>query len=229
MPKHLTQAELERRLARIARAVLKERSDEVMAIIQRGGDWQGALDEVYATMQSRLLDELAPQLGAGVRDSALALMEREALSLSVDAIGNRASEFASRYTYDLVTGIVDTTRERLGNAMTAYFQDESIDLRALGAKVEAVFGEGRGQMIATTEATRASAQGQVVLTEELREESPNARIAMVWATSEDELVCEICGPLDGKRIEGDVVPPAHPNCRCAVRVVVLDEGDYGNR
>jgi hypothetical protein len=55
----------------------------------------------------------------------------------------------------------------------------------------------------------------------------------VWYTQEDEKVCHICGPLHGKRIEHDpevdfgvsdvfgrplIGAPAHPNCRCVVRV-----------
>lgn len=44
---------------------------------------------------------------------------------------------------------------------------------------------------------------------------------MIWNTSEDEKVCPICLPLDGKKatptgaFEGGYAgPPAHPSCRC---------------
>jgi hypothetical protein len=43
-----------------------------------------------------------------------------------------------------------------------------------------------------------------------------------WQTGRDELVCPQCGPLDGVTVEkertfaGNLFPPAHPNCRCAV-------------
>lgn len=44
-----------------------------------------------------------------------------------------------------------------------------------------------------------------------------------WSTAEDERVCDICGKLNGIKVpRGDKfpggidLPPAHPNCRCAV-------------
>lgn len=43
---------------------------------------------------------------------------------------------------------------------------------------------------------------------------------VVWHTAEDELVCELCAPYDGKEVDindsfGDVEdPPLHVNCRC---------------
>lgn len=43
---------------------------------------------------------------------------------------------------------------------------------------------------------------------------------VVWHTAEDELVCEFCGPYDGKEVDidagfGDTEdPPLHVNCRC---------------
>lgn len=41
---------------------------------------------------------------------------------------------------------------------------------------------------------------------------------VVWLTAEDEKVCDICGPLDGKSFDIDETPdcPAHPNCRCTL-------------
>lgn len=57
----------------------------------------------------------------------------------------------------------------------------------------------------------------------------------IWRTSQDELVCPICLPLDGRRIninkrfravtpknKVSLVqgPPAHPNCRCFIEEVI---------
>ncbi|HRF49095.1 MAG TPA: phage minor head protein [Anaerolineales bacterium] len=207
---------------------------EVLEVIERGGDWQAALDRVYVGMEAALTAELGPPLLAGVVDSALITMARESLDLDTAALGRRAAEFAERYTYDLVSGITDTTRDRLSSAMRSFFDDEKIDRKTLGERVESIFGEGRGQTIATTEATRASAQGQRILVAELKVESPKARVQELWQTSEDEIVCEICGGLNGVVREEDGyhhpdgtvydAPPAHPRCRCGARIVVLQIG-----
>lgn len=52
---------------------------------------------------------------------------------------------------------------------------------------------------------------------------------MVWHTSRDERVCEICGPLEGKskKIDGTYPdgyegPPAHVSCRCFEEEVIPD-------
>ena len=44
-----------------------------------------------------------------------------------------------------------------------------------------------------------------------------------WLTAEDEKVCDICRPLDGKLFDVDSteLPPAHPRCRCDI-LAVLD-------
>lgn len=49
----------------------------------------------------------------------------------------------------------------------------------------------------------------------------------MWVTSEDELVCPICEPLDNEVVKtdaifssGDDAAPAHPNCRCYIQAVI---------
>lgn len=43
-----------------------------------------------------------------------------------------------------------------------------------------------------------------------------------WVTQRDARVCEKCGPLDGRVLEGGRIPllPLHPRCRCGLRPVV---------
>ena len=70
-------------------------------------------------------------------------------------------------------------------------------------------------MIAVTEITRAAAEGVKLTQETLR--SSGLSFERIWRTANDELVCPVCGPLNGKpeREWGGVEPPAHPNCRCS--------------
>jgi len=234
----LTQAQIERRFAEIVRRVMGARVGDVTDVLANPtGDWQAALDRLYAEIQAQLADEFAPLIERGLIDSAALASQQAGVAFDLAALGKRAETFASRYTFDLVKGITDTTRDRLSDAVVKFLESDATDLRQLGETIGGLFGPSRGQTIATTEATRAAAQGQRILVEELKAESPDAEVVEVWQTSEDEIVCEICGEggLSGVARSEDGYfhhprggryssPPAHPNCRCAVRVVVLSAG-----
>lgn len=90
-------------------------------------------------------------------------------------------------------------------------------LRTKGAASSAT----RSIIIATTERATASSLGAMLA----YEDAGVTRIE--WLTAEDELVCPICGPLNGKIVQigqefapGIRSPSAHPNCRCAILPVV---------
>jgi hypothetical protein len=90
---------------------------------------------------------------------------------------------------------------------------------------EKVFSAARIATIATTEVTGAvtAAEG-ITLGLLLR---PDRQLISIWKTAEDELVCDVCGPLDGtdRVIFGHVSdsgPPAHPNCRCWLEYEMID-------
>lgn len=90
----------------------------------------------------------------------------------------------------------------------------------------------RSETIARTEIARAMGEGQTEYWKQMASEGylpPNAK--RIWMTSRDELVCPICGPMDG--VEADIdgywttingeafaYPQAsHPNCRCSSGIV----------
>lgn len=93
----------------------------------------------------------------------------------------------------------------------------------------------RAFMIARTELAFAYNQGAYQGTKQAQEEGflpPD--MVKVWATARDERVCDVCGGLNGVRVGIDYdfpfdtkltasmvrrMPPAHPNCRCAVKFV----------
>ena len=58
-----------------------------------------------------------------------------------------------------------------------------------------------------------------------------------WSTADDERTCAVCGGMEGMRRAMDdpfpfqtkltdpavrLMPPAHPNCRCAVKFVEVN-------
>lgn len=91
----------------------------------------------------------------------------------------------------------------------------------------------RASTIARTEAITASNAGQHELWQQARATGllEGDRVQREWLVAADERLCEICEPVPGNgpvgldepfRLgDGDEVlyPPAHPQCRCAVRLV----------
>jgi len=82
----------------------------------------------------------------------------------------------------------------------------------------------RAKMIAVTELNRGYIEAQEIsIKSAVKDGLMSGNIAKVWETAEDELVCDVCGPMDGESvplsedfdIEGGK-PPAHPWCRCTV-------------
>lgn len=136
-------------------------------------------------------------------------------------INQRAAEWASQYSFELVSGIVDTTRATLQTQVSDFFADQRTigDLRTA---LEPLFGVVRADMIAQTEITRAASAGEQAFADEL--EALGLRTTQVWQTSNDDRVCPICGPRHNKqRGEGWTdLPPAHPRCRCWTNTEVVE-------
>jgi SPP1 gp7 family putative phage head morphogenesis protein len=75
----------------------------------------------------------------------------------------------------------------------------------------------RMEVIARTEVLRAHNQGRLKFHDHVGVRK------LEWMTMEDERVCPVCGPLDGKVFDTNRFPqqPAHPNCRCTSVVAWL--------
>ena len=96
----------------------------------------------------------------------------------------------------------------------------------------------RAFMIARTELTFAYNQGAWFGTMQARQAGLLPPVVKEWSTSADERVCPVCGGLDGVRREMEEdfpfptrltdpqvrkMPPAHPNCRCAVKFIEKED------
>lgn len=166
-----------------------------------------AMDELRA--------ELAVQLSRAVQDEAIAQALATGVSFDVAEINAAALEWARKYTFELVKGIDRTTRKVLQRAVSQFIETPGMTVGQLTDLVSAAVGDARAANVAITELTRAYSQGTAVYQEMLKEAGVNMR--KVWNTSNDELVCPICGPLNQQaedRWEDVGAPPAHPNCRC---------------
>jgi hypothetical protein len=207
--------ELERKLAR---ELGKLQRAQLMRLLEHLGD-PPKIENVPAAFW----DEVGRELAAVVRpllqniylDQAQSLMGSQPIGVDWALVNERASTWARQYTFDLVRGINQTTRQALQAAVSGFFE-EGLTIGDLEDRISGLFGPVRAEMIAVTEVTRAAVEGERSLAAELFNQG--IQMIEVWQTSNDELVCPICAPKDGKA-EGDGWskndgPPAHPRCRC---------------
>lgn len=191
--------------------------------------WDGENDLLWASVQEDIVSV------------ALENAVRASVSLGDDSLWRLVNESVIEWTEDYyisadadnfgsIPNLNQTAKTIFGNAFnewqrgelqTAGYRDGLPELiRAL----EPAFGLNRATRIAATETSRIFAQS------ELFAARANPFIVYLqWLTSNDELVCPICGPRanrvvgkedeDGFRVATDDTvgyPPAHVSCRCSI-------------
>jgi hypothetical protein len=131
-------------------------------------------------------------------------------------------EWAKDYSFELVKGINATSKKVIEEALKDYFSTPGYTLQEFIDIISPTFGPVRAEMIAVTETTRAYSAGSEIGINSIRE--LGIEVIDIWNTNEDELVCPICGPLDGKERGNDwnENPPAHPRCRCWITHKIKD-------
>lgn len=135
------------------------------------------------------------------------------------------AKWARRWSGELYGMLNQTTKDALKEAIASFATTPGMTIgdviRALPLDYE------RAERVAITEVTRAYAAANKESGKELQKEFPGVRVIKQWFTNNDDLVCEICAPLDGMIVdiddgftteddksEGLDDPPAHINCRC---------------
>jgi len=137
-----------------------------------------------------------------------------------DLANQTVLDYAPAYKYKWIKKIEETTRTQVQQTMGEWIRSGE-PLSTLESQLAPIFGAARAEMIAATEVTRVFAEGN-----RQAWESTGIVGSAKWATAQDELVCPICGPLDGTEIgigDIDAYPPAHPRCRCWSQPVVSEE------
>jgi hypothetical protein len=174
-------------------------------------------------------EQLQPELERVFIDMAAEFLGGQTIGVDWALMNKAASDWARAYTFDLVKGIQANTRLALQSKVGAWFETPTT-LGSLRDSLEPLFGPVRSEMIAITEITRAATMGEAAAVNLLAEQGVN--MEAVWHTSNDEIVCPLCGPANGKS-ETDAIradpyygatwkdlypygPPAHPRCRCVL-------------
>ena len=132
-----------------------------------------------------------------------------------------AAKWASKYTFDLIKGINDTTQNVLQGIFKTFVDTPGM---TIGDVVNLLpYTEARALNIAVTETTRIYARADLLAGEALKEEYPDVDVIRTWWTNLDPpRLCEVCEALHGKevllgeffdgRFEGP--PDPHIGCRC---------------
>lgn len=170
------------------------------------------LGKIPTALWVRWEEELARGIRPVLNEAAVTAGERLILEQNFPVSKERVARGARRWSVarslGWATAIVlatrRATRERVGRFLAEPGRDLAEDLGFH-------FGKARAETEAVTETTGAFTQGERIVTDTIQTEA-------VWRTMRDELVCDLCRPLDGLP-EGQWgilpdFPPLHFNCRC---------------
>jgi hypothetical protein len=216
---------LEARLARLLGSHFKRTGQTIIELLGDPPNVNNIPAEFWDGVRAEYLPDLTPKLEEIYLDAASRLHDESPVKVDWSAPNEAAANWASQYSYELVTGINSTSRNRLQTAVDAYYREVQTigELEAGLAQYDAftsragrLFGPARVAVIATTEVTRAAVEGEREIVKELEQEG--VRMRPIWLTSNDELSrkCPICGPRHDQEITDGFYPPGHPGCRCWV-------------
>lgn len=207
-------SEQEAELARILANVQGKERKRLRAALGEPPNLDNVPADFWQQYSHGLRKEIVPAMEKIFMASAEALLAKTP-SLGVDwaLVNTQASEWASKYGFDLVSGITDATRTALQEKVAGYYEN-GLTMPQFIESLEPLFGPVRAEMIAVTETTRAAVQGQAGLVNELNK--TGVVMTPTFITSEDETVCPICSPLNGKKVSEAEFPPLHPRCRCDI-------------
>ena len=149
-------------------------------------------------------------------------MARE-LNVDLAPVSRQAEDWAAQYAQQLAQDLQDTTYDLLTTEIDDYNADPDASELDLMDGVMGLLGLNiaRANLISVTETTRAFSIGNLFAWR-----AASGIEYKRWNTCNDDIVCEICGPLDGKVVGlndsfgGVREPPSHPNCRCWITPVV---------
>ena len=169
--------------------------------------------EDFATAQLPFYRDLTPEGINKLATRAFTLVDTDALDFmsqyNLVLAGDVQRELADGIRRTVMSGIatgkgVEGIVRDLGHVVK-----DPESFRHAGSKVFRK-AQVRMEVIARTEVLRAHNQGRIKFHQEVGVEK------LEWMTMEDERVCPVCGPLDGRRFATGRFPPqpAHPNCRC---------------
>jgi hypothetical protein len=231
MPDIPNRDELERKIARLLGRFNKTQLDELLGLMGNSPNMNKVPPPFWTESEQALAAELIPFSEIVYLQAAERVVDSVPLPIGFDwtLVNQDAADWSIREVGKLVTKITDTTRKRIGHAVSNYFTevqtigDLELALSTMKDRFGNILGPVRAEMISVTEITRAAAQGELEGARQLKNEGIDMR--KVWQTNKDDLVCTICEPLQGTeestwRSVAPDGPPAHVRCRCFLSLLL---------
>jgi len=214
----------EREIARRLARVFGDHFEEVMEQMGDPPRFENIPEEYWQQYNVDIRTALNVTLNTAFFNQFMEAMEGFGLSFDDAEASADALEFIQGYMFDLVNGIVETTRTGLRKEITAFLQNGDMTIDDLAQRLYRYYSPNRAEMIAITEVTRAAVEGEEALIKKLEQEY-GVEYELIWLTANDERVCTYCGPRHNKVVERFDRPPAHPRCRCTTAYRRKGEGD----
>lgn len=154
----------------------------------------------------RIRNAVEPSLITEYKQAAMELLLRfvKPEDIDTDELDELADDEMGKWSRELGDMIATTTAR--------WVEDDNNPGRA--------FSRERAELISITEITRSRTAGQLAASSIL--EDLDILLDALWKTSDDELVCEICGPLHktNEKFWSNIFPlgppQPHPRCRCSL-------------
>ena len=179
------------------------------------------------------LKDLAPELAtileemaADGGEEALAQVISEISAEQLSQVNERAVAYSKERSAELVTQLEDSTRDMLRATVTQGIEEGWSNDKLAGEIADSyAFDPARAETIARTETAYADVQGNL---EGYR--ASGVVSGKQWTIAQDEF-CDDCNELDGVVVgldepfpgDGGDGPPLHPNCRCDILPVLIDD------
>src|SRR4030066_298732 len=157
-------------------------------------------DDVFEEDEELIADLIRLLTGASTHGIDL-FGQMVEIGMDYTLVNAKAAEWARKYAGDLIKDIDHTTQDVLRNAISAFV--ETPGFRISDVMDMLPFSEERSMSVAVTEITNAYATANQIAGKEMQKEFPDVRVIKIWYTNNDDLVCEICAPLDGQEREID--------------------------
>ena len=210
---------LEKQFARVKREIRKNDAQYRNKSIYQESFWNNEKDRMWDELASDFVGIILHGMDDGVM-----MLENAGGMVNPDLINQWAIDYGKQYRDEWLSKITDTSRKAVEKAVTDWLQsNESFD--SLTTVLENTFSKVRSARIATTEVTRLRANANQMTWEE-----SGVVDKFRWSTANDDLVCPICAPREGKTFplsEMGNMLPAHVNCRCTGLPVINEEALYG--
>ena len=180
--------------------------------------------DFWENEKKRLLAVLRPRLAQMAYEGSRQAAHKAGIDFNPQLANTHASQYAGEQSDELLERLGGTSQKLVSEALSAWLEKPGASLSELHETLKPAFGAARASVIAATETTRAYASGEMAAYQ------AEGYSEWSWVAQRDEQSCPICGKLAGTRVRigqpfGEyhgtpiLQPPAHPNCRCTVRVV----------